>query len=127
MDSRHAEKLNLKAMGGGCRTQIKAKSPKYIQKLKQPLPEIHQANPSPFGCQSKATSFLIPIGGTDRFFLLSGLNDRDRYQGLFSSGLNIRHSGFIHESAIFQLVYKNEFLVLLGNLGFHYQVLLLYL
>jgi len=40
LDPRHAEKLNPKAMGGGCYAQIIAKSPKYNQKLKQALPNI---------------------------------------------------------------------------------------
>jgi hypothetical protein len=39
LDPRHVRKSNPQIMGRGCYEQIKAKSPKYNQKLKQPLPK----------------------------------------------------------------------------------------
>ncbi|WP_304518272.1 hypothetical protein [Cecembia rubra] len=39
---RHAENSNPQVLGGGSHVQSKAKTPKVIEKQKQPLPKIHQ-------------------------------------------------------------------------------------
>ncbi|WP_076502759.1 hypothetical protein [Belliella pelovolcani] len=39
---RHAENSNPQVLGGGSHAQTKAKTPKVIEKQKQPLPKIHQ-------------------------------------------------------------------------------------
>ena len=71
----------------------------------------------PSGGQA-ATSIPITIGDPDRFFLLSGLTDRGRYQGIFSGGLNVSKRLFsfllplisnVTESSIFWRWWRGRF------------------